>query len=219
MRNRFKIMLSIIIVLIILFVLVLISLNFQTENKEPLYKVLDEINNYKYTLKDRDTNIMKDVFNNLKDTLSESEIDYELYAEYLSELFIIDLFTLNNKDNKYDVGGKEYILPEVLDNYILNVEDTLYKYIVDINSEDRDELPIVSGITKNKIEDTKYTYNDIEYNGYIVSLSWEYEKDLEYPTEGLVTLIKKDDKLYIVSYEGVEWKWKEESKDYFMLIN
>jgi len=204
MRNRFKIMLSIIIVLIILFVLVLISLNFQTENKEPLYKVLDEINNYKYTLKDRDTNIMKDVFNNLKDTLSESEIDYELYAEYLSELFIIDLFTLNNKDNKYDVGGKEYVLPEVLDNYILNVEDTLYKYIVDINSEDRDELPIVSGITKNKIEDTKYTYNDIEYNGYIVSLSWEYEKDLEYPTEGLVTLIKKDDKLYIVSYEGVE---------------
>lgn len=204
MRNRFKIMLSIIIVLIILFVLVLISLNFQTENKEPLYKVLDEINNYKYTLKDRDTNIMKDVFNNLKYTLSESEIDYELYAEYLSELFIIDLFTLNNKDNKYDVGGKEYVLPEVLDNYILNVEDTLYKYIVDINSEDRDELPIVSGITKNKIEDTKYTYNDIEYNGYIVSLSWEYEKDLEYPIEGLVTLIKKDDKLYIVSYEGVE---------------
>lgn len=204
MRNRFKILLSIIVILIILFVIVLISLNFQTGKNNVEHKILDRIENYNYTLKDRDTELMQEVFNNLKNTLDAKEIDYEKYAEYLSELFIIDLFTLNNKDNKYDVGGKEYVLTEVLENYILNVEDTLYKYIVDINSEDREELPIVKSITLDNIEDTNYIYDNKEYNGYKIYLSWEYIKDLEYPEKGEVILIKKDNKLYIVSYKGVD---------------
>ena len=204
MRNRFKILLSIIVILIILFVIVLISLNFQTGKNNVEHKILDRIENYNYTLKDRDTELMQEVFNNLKNTLDAKEIDYEKYAEYLSELFIIDLFTLNNKDNKYDVGGKEYVLTEVLENYILNVEDTLYKYIVDINSEDREELPIVKNITLDNIEDTNYIYDNKEYNGYKIYLSWEYIKDLEYPEKGEVILIKKDNKLYIVSYKGVD---------------
>ena len=204
MRNRFKILLSIIVILIILFVIVLISLNFQTGKNNVEHKILDRIENYNYTLKDRDTELMQEVFNNLKNTLDAKEIDYEKYAEYLSELFIIDLFTLNNKDNKYDVGGKEYVLAEVLENYILNVEDTLYKYIVDINSEDREELPIVKSITLDNIEDTYYKYDNKEYNGYKIYLSWEYIKDLEYPDKGEVILIKKDNKLYIVSYKGVD---------------
>lgn len=204
MRNRFKILLSIIVILIILFVIVLISLNFQTGKNNVEHKILDRIENYNYTLKDRDTELMQEVFNNLKNTLDAKEIDYEKYAEYLSELFIIDLFTLNNKDNKYDVGGKEYVLTEVLENYILNVEDTLYKYIVDINSEDREELPIVKSITLDNIEDTYYKYDNKEYNGYKIYLSWEYIKDLEYPEKGEVILIKKDNKLYIVSYKGVD---------------
>ena len=196
MRNRFKILLSIIVILIILFVIVLVSLNFQPNTKKVEHKTLDRIEDYNYTLKDRDTEIMQEVFNNLKDTLSESEVNYKKYAEYLSEIFIIDLFTLNNKDNKYDVGGKEYVLPEVLDNYVLNVEDTLYKYIVDKNSEDREELSIVKSITKENIEDTKYTYNNKEYNGYKINLSWDYEKDLGYPEKGEIILIEKDNKLY-----------------------
>lgn len=204
MRNRFKIVLIIIVILIIFLGLLLISLNFQTNNKKTLHKVLGRIDNYNYTLKERDTLIMKEVFNNLKNTLDSEEVNYELYAEYLSKLFIIDLFTLNNKDNKYDVGGKEYILPDILDNYILNVEDTLYKYIVDISNKDRDELAIVKSITKNKIEEIKYIYNKIEYDGYKVELSWDYEKDYGYPIKGEIILIKKDDKLYIVSYKGVE---------------
>ena len=204
MRNRFKIVLIIIVILIIFLGLLLISLNFQTNNKKTLHKVLGRIDNYNYTLKERDTLIMKEVFNNLKNTLDSEEVNYELYAEYLSKLFIIDLFTLNNKDNKYDVGGKEYILPDILDNYILNVEDTLYKYIVDISNKDRDELAIVKSITKNKIEEIKYIYNKIEYDGYKVQLSWDYEKDYGYPIKGEIILIKKDDKLYIVSYKGVE---------------
>lgn len=204
MRNRFKIILSIIIVLILLFLIVLVSLSFKSENINVQHKVLDRIDEYNYTLKDRDTDVMKSVFENLRNTLSEKNINEELYAEYLSELFIIDLFTLNNKDNKYDVGGKEYILPEVLNNYILNVENTLYKYIVDINSDAREELPIVKNIEKDNIEEYSYTYNDLEYDGYKVNLTWEYEKDLGYSKNGEIILIKKDNKLYVVSFKGVE---------------
>ena len=203
MRNRFKIILSLIFIIILVLLILLLSLSFKSEDNTPEYKTLDKINSYGYTLQDRDTKLMKEVFDKLKNTLNEDEVNYSLYAEYLSELFIIDLFTLNNKDNKYDVGSLEYVYEENLENYKLNVEDTLYKYIVDINSEDRGELPIVSNIEKVSLEEIDYTYNDV-YDAYKVKLSWDYEKDLGYPILGEVTLIKKDNKLYVVSFKGVE---------------
>ena len=42
------------------------------------------------------------------------------------------------------------------------------------------------------------------YEAYKVSLNWEYEKDNKYDKKGIVTLIKKDNKLYVVTYEGVK---------------
>lgn len=203
MRNRFKISLGIIICLIFLFIILFVSTKFYVKNDTPIYKTLDTIINYNYTLQDRDNLLMKDIFGNLKSVLETEEIDYELYAEYLSELFIIDLFTLNNKDNKYDVGSIEYVFPNVLNNYILNVEDTLYKYIVDISSEQRKLLPIVNKIEKNNLEKIKYNYNNKDYDGYKILLSWDYEKDFGYPKNGEVILIKENNKLYVVSYKGV----------------
>jgi len=203
MRNRFKVILSIILVFIIFFIVLLVSLSFKHEDKI-VYKTLDTIDNYNYTLQDRDTKLMEEVFKKLKEVLENDEIDYKLYATYLSELYIIDLFTLDNKDNKYDVGSLEYVYSDIRENYILNVEDTLYKYIVDISSDDREELPIVSEILEKNIEETTYTYNEIEYDAYIVSLSWNYVKDLGYPTKGEIIIIKDNNKLFVVSYKGVE---------------
>lgn len=204
MRNRFKIILSIIFVLILLALIILLTLSFKPENTKKEYKVLDSIKDYDYTLRDRDYELTKNIFSSLKDVLNEDEVDYELYAEYLSKLFIVDLFTLDNKENKYDVGGIDYVYNEIKDNYRLNVEDTLYKYIIDKNSEDRETLSIVSKIEKTNSENTTYVYNNKEYNAYKINLSWDYEKDMGYPKNGEIILIKDNKKLYVVSYKGVE---------------
>ena len=94
-------------------------------------KVVDKIDNYPYTLDDRDTELFKSNFNELKNILNKSEIDEEAYAKLVAKLFVIDLYTMNNKINKYDIGGLDYVLPSAKENYQLKVQDTMYKYIVD----------------------------------------------------------------------------------------
>ena len=204
MRKRFKYILRIIFILIILIIIVLVLMQFKGKTTSaPKYKEIDAIKGYNYELEDRDTKLMQDTFKNLKKELSKDNVDYNLYAEYLSELFIIDLFTMNNKDNKYDVGSIEYVLDDVRDNYQINVEDTIYKYLVEKTNR-KEEYPIVKSIEKENIENTEYKFNNETYEAYKVSLNWEYEKDNKYDKKGIVTLIKKDNKLYVVTYEGVK---------------
>ena len=204
MRKRFKYILRIIFILIILAIIVLVLLQFKGKNTSTKkYKEIDAIKGYNYELEDRDTKLMQDVFKKLKKELSKDDIDYNLYAEYLSELFIIDLFTMNNKDNKYDVGSSEYVLDDARENYMINVEDTIYKYLVE-KSNRKEEYPIVKSITKETIENTDYKFNDETYKAYKVTLKWEYEKNNKYDKKGIVTLIKKDNKLFVVAYEGVK---------------
>ena len=169
-------------------------------------KSLDLISGYGYTISKRDSKLMKDHFELLKAELSKKKIDYEKYAEYLSELFIIDLYTIDNKDSKYDVGGIEYIYPDHIDNYKLKVTDTLYKY-VEAKENRKQKLPIVNSIELLDLKETKFEFNEEDYDGYEVSLSWNYAKDLGYDSCGAVTLIKKDNKLYVAKYvpEVEEW--------------
>ena len=53
-------------------------------------------------------------------------------------------------------------------------------------------------------ENGEFTYNDNKYESYEITLSWDYKKDLGYDKKGKVTIIKIEDKLYVVSYEGGE---------------
>ena len=158
-----------------------------------------KIKNYDYVLEKRDTKLMEDNFYQLKDVLESKQIDYEKYAEYLSKLFIIDLYTIKNKDNRYDIGSVEYIYPDHRDNFVLKVADTLYRYVEE-KSKRKQKLPEVASIDLKDIETTTYEYADNKYDAYEVSLSWDYVKDLEYDTSGVVTLIKIDTTLYVAEY-------------------
>lgn len=200
MSKKYKAILSIIVIAIIILIVFLISLQFSTSSKKN-YQVIDRLDEYGYTLDDRDSKLMQKEFNKLKKVLNAEVVDIKSYASILSNLFIIDLFTINNKENKYDVGSLEYVYPSVVDNFKLNVEDTIYKYI---NENNQDDYPIVKEITSNVVEEEKYTYNKKEYEAYKVTLTWNYVKDLGYYTKGEIILIKEDTKLYVVSFKGVE---------------
>ncbi len=163
-------------------------------------KKLDAIEGYDYSLEDRDTEIYKENFSSLREVLNKSEINYDEYAKYLSKLYIIDLYTISNKVNQYDVGASEFVIEEKRENFELKVRDTLYKYVEDNTYGKRVQvLPEVVSVevVESKSETIKVLEQD--YEGFTVTLSWNYVKDLGYDKKCVLKLIKKDNKLYVVS--------------------
>lgn len=161
--------------------------------------VIDSIGLYGYTLEKTDTKVYEDNFKELSKILNEKNIDYEKYAEYLSKLFLIDTFTLNNKLASTDIGGTEFLHPDLKENFKENMGYNMYKNIeVNLDGKRQQELPIVKDVTVDTIKEEKVKYNDKEYDGYKVKANIEYEKDLGYQTEIELTLIKDDKILYII---------------------
>jgi hypothetical protein len=146
---------------------------------------------------------MKENYKELKKLLKEKDINYEEYSQIIAKLFIIDLFTMDNKINKYDVGSLEYVYPETIDNFKLNIEDTIYKSMEDNTYDKRvQELPIVKSIEVIDTKTSTFKINEEELDSFIVTLNWEYEKDLGYDKEATITLIKENKKVYVVEYKA-----------------
>lgn len=169
------------------------------EPQSNLQKIGETIKGYDYVLYEKELKNYEKEFKVLKNILEKDEIDYKDYATSISKLFIIDLYTLNNKKNKYDVGGTEFVYPNILDNYKLNVEETLYKYIIDSTDNDRKQkLPIVKEVLLESIEEIEYKIDKTKYNAYKVILNIEYEEDLGYDKKAEIISIKENNYLYIV---------------------
>ncbi|MFR5857367.1 MAG: hypothetical protein ACLUFU_06125 [Bacilli bacterium] len=201
-KKGVKKILLIIIVLLILLVISLIIYKLLNNNsdKEDI-KVVDSIENYGYNLDDRDSALMKSKYEELKKVLNSDEINYEEYAKILSELFVIDLFTMNNKINKYDVGSVEYVYTDSVDNFKLNVEDTIYKHMENNSDGKRkQELPEVKSIEVVSINSDEFEIDEESYESFVVDLDWNYVKDLSYDNTATITLINLDNKLYVVEY-------------------
>ena len=138
----------------------------------------------------------------LDKVLKEKQVDYRSYASLLSKLFIVDVYSLNNKLASTDIGGLEFIHPDLKENFKENMSETLYKYVEsNIDGKRTQELPIVKEIKVDNVFETKYTYNDTEYDAYLVNANWTYEKDLGYQTSSKLTVIKVDNILYVVASE------------------
>lgn len=167
--------------------------------KEP--EKVNQITGYGITLNDEDTKLYKNEFNNLKNNLESGNIDYNEYAKSVAKMFIIDLYTINNKKNKYDVGGLEFVFKSAQENYITNVTDTLYKYVTDNTHKTRTQiLPEVSDINVDSIENTQFKIEETKssYNAYKIKLTWNYVEDLGYDKTAEVIVINDSDKLYVV---------------------
>ncbi len=193
-------------VLIIIFALVFITgavLGFLYFNKDHekvvVIKQEDIIKDYNYTIKETDSKLKKDLFNELKEILSSDDIDYDNYAKKLAEIFTVDVYDLNSKINKYDVGGLEYILEEKKEVFKQVLQDSLYSNIKDNSNNNRNQkLPVVKKVTAQDLKTSNYSYNGNKYDSYIINVVIDYEKDLGYDKDISVEMIKKDNKLFVV---------------------
>lgn len=162
-------------------------------------KELDSLELYGYTLDDYDSALYKEYFNDLKSTLNSEEVNYEDYAKEIVKLFVSDFYTLDNKLTSSDIGGVEFIPSDMVENFKMHAGDTMYNHVkTNIYGDRVQELPIVKRVDVTNLESITYTYKDKEYSGYKVSASWEYQEDLGYKNSEIFTLIKDNNKLYIV---------------------
>ncbi|MDD4706430.1 MAG: hypothetical protein PHS24_04395 [Bacilli bacterium] len=167
------------------------------KSSKPVIKNISAIKNYPYTLKSNATPLMKNEFKILKDNLESNNIDEESYASSIAKLFIIDLYTITNKINKYDIET-QYIYPDAIDNYKLNVTNTLYKFVESNEKGNRTQkLPEVSQVIIEKQEPIEYEINNEKFIGYKINVSINYVEALDYDSTSEITVIKKDNIYYI----------------------
>ena len=205
------------VLLVLVIVLVIVSLGVGAyffffkkpvveEFSVPEVKIMNKIEGYEYTLDERDTELFKEKFNELKSLLESENFSEEEYVNLVSELFIIDLYTIDNKISKYDVGGLEYVYEPAKDSFKSTVMDTIYKTVINNIGDKREQsLPVVSNITVNSVTPSTYVMPDeSEASAYTVNISWEYETSLGYDNSGTIELVKNDNRIDVVSFKPEE---------------
>lgn len=139
-------------------------------------KVINKIDKYGYQLKENKPSKYKNLFEELKEILNEENINEENYVKKISEMFIYDFYSLSDKTAKTDIGGTDFVYNEILENFLQNAQDTYYKYVEsNVYNNRKQSLPTVSNITIDKVESTKFEYNDkYDDKAYEVDISWDY---------------------------------------------
>ena len=91
-------------------------------------------------------------------------------------MFIYDFYSLSDKTAKTDVGGTDFVYTEILENFLQNAQDTYYKYVEsNVYNNRKQSLPTVSNITIDKVENTKFEYNDkYDEKAFEVDINWDY---------------------------------------------
>lgn len=209
MKKRYKIFLWLIVYFILAAIAFYVYFNYiksrQVESLPPVneVKVTNVIDKYGYTLEDRDTDLFKEKFDNLKELLELESYDKEEYIKLVSELFIIDFYTIDNKISRYDVGGLEYVYNEAISSFKSVAENSIYKKVENNLDDTRTQsLPVVSQIAVDTIEKTNYIMPDESTReGYTVKLHWSYVTDLGYDTSGVLILIPDGNKYGVVFYK------------------
>lgn len=199
-----NLIISLVILVIILLLLVLSPYIFNKNTKTKV-KVISKITDYGYELKDNKPSNYKKKFKELEKILNEKEVDYEKYASTLSELFIIDFYTLENKKSKTDVGGVELIHHDIEENFLENATNTYYKYLEsNIYGKRKQNLPAVKNVVISNIKKTTYTYPNKTYEeAYSLTAEWTYQSESfsKYQSKANLTLVKDGKKLLIVELQ------------------
>ena len=117
------------------------------------------------------------MFEELTEILAKEDIDEEVYVKKITEMFIYDFYSLDDKVSKTDIGGIEFVHKDVLNNFLVTAEDTYYKYVESNIYKNRNQrLPEVGDITIESVQNDSYTIagGATDEKAFIVKVNWEY---------------------------------------------
>ena len=194
-----------ILLIIVLFAiagLVLYGYGYIMRNKNEVVnstKVADTIEKYGYTLNDNVTEYYKKEFDELKKIDNDKDV-----ATQVAKLFVIDLYSINYKINKYEITSMQYFYSDKREMHRQKVLDTIYKYVEDNSYDDRNqELPEVKEVIVKEEKEDKYKMGEEKKDAYVVTLGISYVKDMGYDKLAEVTLVKDGNNFSVVSYDSM----------------
>lgn len=177
---------------------------FKPSKKDGFSKVVDKISKYGYTLDERDSKLMRSKFKELKKVLKNSDVDLDEYSKLIAQMYIIDLYDINNKVNKYDVPCLEYIYKDEHEKFKKMIKEEFYSQLIDNSDNDRkQELPTITSIDVISLNKEQIELKGKKQEGYVVTLSWKYDKDLGYDDKSEVTLVSESGKMYVVKHSPI----------------
>ena len=206
LKKKVRRTLIIILLLIILGIVGFLAYKYYSPKKEiKEVKIINQIDKYGYSLKENKPSQYKKLFEELKEILNEEQLDEEKYVKKITEMFINDFYSLNDKTAKTDVGGVDFVYSEITDNFLENAQNTYYKYIEsNIYNNRKQTLPIVDEVTITNVEKTNFTYGDKnDENTYVVSATWTYTdtKFASYQKAAKLVFIHDGEKLSLVELQ------------------
>lgn len=200
-----RLIIVLLIIIVILLGILFLSDKIFNKNKTQEVKIVNKIDKYGYNLKDTKTKRYHKMFDELKKILSAKEVDQEEYVKKISEMFIYDYYSLNDKSSKTDIGGVDFVYKEALENFLLKSEDTYYKYVEsNIYGNRNQSLPTVKDIEIKNVTQDIFAYNDkTDEKAYIVEVTWDYTDSefSKYQTSAKLTFIHDEDKLCLVELQ------------------
>lgn len=180
-------------------------------------KVVSKIPAYGYTLKNNKSAAYKKLFQELKSVLSEKNVDEKKYAKTISKMFIVDFYSLGDHIAKTDIGGVDFVHPDIIENFLVNAEDTIYKYVEsNIYKQRKQQLPIVDEVKIKSVEEKEFAYQEeSDENALEVLVSWTY-KDIksakDYQDEATLIFVHDGKKLVLVELQNGEEVEDEEEE-------
>ena len=195
-----------VVILALIIAAVCVSIYFVNKGKDDnTIKVESEdtIEGYDYTLDSNETKYYKDLFKELKEVLEADEVDQDKYAELVVKLFVADFYNLDNKINKNDVGGTQFVYKDFRGDFEKLAANSMYKSVEsNLDNKRKQELPEVTKVSVEKVEGQPFTYsNNTDDEAYTINFDIEYKDDLGYQTSGTITLIHNDKKLEVAALE------------------
>ena len=202
MKKKSKLIIIIIGIILLAIAGILLMNGNKKEQPVPEAKTVDNIKakEFDYKLYDNKSSLYKEYFAKLKEELLKDNVDDLEYAKIISELFVVDFYSLSDKKTNTDVGGLDFIYPDMKDNFVLKATDTMYKYVEsNVYGDRKQELPKITTVEIKNAEAKPLTYGKITDGlGYIVTVTITYEKDLGFPKEVTLYLVHQEKKLFIV---------------------
>lgn len=187
-------------------------------NKVKETKVVSKIPKYGYVLKSNKSTAYKKLFQKLKEILSKEKVDEKQYVKTITKMFIVDFYSLDSHVAKTDVGGTDFIYPTALENFIVNAEDTIYKYVEsNIYKQRKQKLPEVDKISIDNIKIVEYIYeNDkVDEEAYQVTAKWTYKNKRAasgYQTKAIFIYVHEGKKLSLVEVSEKEKVEKDQDE-------
>jgi len=206
LKKKTKRIIIALLIILVIGAIALLAIYFNNKPTVRESKILKEIPEYGYILRDSHSKEYQKLFHELADILSKDPVDQEQYVTLISKMFIIDFYSLNSKVANTDVGGTDFIYQPIIGNFLENATNTIYKYVENNIYGQRTQkgLPTVKSVEIVSINQESFEYVDTEGNdqedeeAFVVSVRWTYTEDNDYQTEAILVFIHNGIRLDLV---------------------